>query len=211
MTVTVHDKVTVTSREWGLMEQGLRERKKARTMHHVQAVALKLFSERGFDEVTVEQVAAEAEVSPSTVYRYFGTKEGLVIVDEFDDPAIGGFEALLVTDEPLLVVLRRAFASIDEEQFGQARSLTMIRTKMILDTPALSAAAAIRIAELTVGLADHLAAARGFTRAKALALVATGMGCMVAALHEWYEADGAVSYSACLDEALDALSELHTI
>ncbi len=33
---------------------------------------------------------------------------------------------------------------------------------------------------------------------------------MVAALHEWYKADGAVSYAACLDEALDALSEHHT-
>ena len=72
------------------------------------------------------------------------------------------------------------------------------------------AAAALRIGQLTVGPAEQLAAARGFTRAKALALVATGMGCMVAALHEWYAADGAVSYAACLDEALDALSELRT-
>ena len=64
---------------------GLRECKKATTMHRIQAVALDLFERHGFDAVSIEQVADAAEVSPSTVYRYFGTKEGLVIHDEYDD------------------------------------------------------------------------------------------------------------------------------
>jgi AcrR family transcriptional regulator len=190
------------------MEQGLRERKKARTMHQVQTVALRLFAERGFDDVTIEQVAAEAEVSPSTVYRYFGTKEGLVIVDEFDDPALDGLEALLTSDEPLVDIVRKAISAIDDEHFAQARGLTMVRTKMILDTPALRAAAGVRIAELTAELADQLAVARGYTHTKALAVVGSLMGCVMAALYAWYESDGALSYSVCLDEALNALSEL---
>jgi AcrR family transcriptional regulator len=190
------------------MEQGLRERKKARTMHQVQTVALRLFAERGFDDVTIEQVAAEAEVSPSTVYRYFGTKEGLVIVDEFDDPALDGLEALLTSDEPLVDIVRKAISAIDDEHFAQTRGLTMVRTKMILDTPALRAAAGVRIAELTAELADQLAAARGYTHTTALAVVGSLMGCVMAALYAWYESDGALSYSVFLDEALNALSEL---
>lgn len=189
-------------------QQGLRERKKARTMHRVQTVALRLFAERGFDDVTIEQVAGEAEVSPSTVYRYFGTKEGLVILDEFDDAVLGGLEPLLSGQGPLVEIVRRAFSAIDDEHFAQARGLTMVRTTMILDTPDLRAAAAVRIVELTSDIADRLAAARGYTRAKSLALVGAAMGCMAAALYEWYESDGALSFSACLDDALDALSEL---
>ena len=53
-------------------------------MQVIQQKALDLFEERGFTAVTIEEVAAAAEVSPSSVYRYFGTKEGLLIVDEFD-------------------------------------------------------------------------------------------------------------------------------
>jgi AcrR family transcriptional regulator len=190
------------------MEQGLRERKKARTMHQVQTVALRLFAERGFDEVTIEQVAAEAEVSPSTVYRYFGTKEGLVIVDEFDDPALGGLETLLTSDESLVAIVRKAISAIDDEHFAQARELTMVRTKMIMETPTLRAAAGIRIAELTAQFADQLAVARDYPRTKALALVGALMGCLMAALYAWYASSGSSSFSACLDEALNALSEL---
>jgi len=53
-------------------------------MRTIQDRALDLFDERGFSAVTIEQVAAAAGVSPSSVYRYFGTKEGLVVFDEFD-------------------------------------------------------------------------------------------------------------------------------
>ena len=52
---------------------GLRERKKAATMHRIQAAALDLFERHGFDAVSIEQVADAAEVSPSTVYRYLSS------------------------------------------------------------------------------------------------------------------------------------------
>lgn len=53
-------------------------------MNTIQERALDLFDEHGFDAVTIEQVAAASQVSPSSVYRYFGTKEGLIVADEFD-------------------------------------------------------------------------------------------------------------------------------
>ncbi|MEV8531315.1 TetR family transcriptional regulator [Streptomyces sp. NPDC051211] len=63
---------------------GLRETKKLRTRRHLAATALELFLERGFDAVSVADVAAAAEVSKPTLFRYFPTKEDLVL-DRFAD------------------------------------------------------------------------------------------------------------------------------
>lgn len=61
------------------MAEGLRERKKRRTRQYISDVATGLFLERGFDEVTVAEVAEAAEVSVNTVYNYFPAKEDLFL------------------------------------------------------------------------------------------------------------------------------------
>ena len=63
---------------------GLRERKRYAAMRLVQEVALDLFDAHGYADVTVERIAAASDVSPSSVYRYFGTKEQIVLWDEND-------------------------------------------------------------------------------------------------------------------------------
>src|SRR3954451_20625285 len=57
---------------------GLRERKKLKTRQHIAETARRLFTERGFERVTVAQIAREADVAEQTVYNYFPTKEDLV-------------------------------------------------------------------------------------------------------------------------------------
>jgi AcrR family transcriptional regulator len=72
---------------------GLRERKKAKTKAAIQQQAVRLFRDRGYAATTVEQVAEAAEVSASTVFRYFPTKEDLVISDDYDPLFIESFRA----------------------------------------------------------------------------------------------------------------------
>src|SRR6266446_9947652 len=62
-----------------MSEAGLRERKKERTRQHIAESAARLFAARGYEQVSVADVAREAEVAEQTVYNYFPTKEQLVI------------------------------------------------------------------------------------------------------------------------------------
>jgi AcrR family transcriptional regulator len=92
---------------------GLRERKKAKTRAAIQEHALRLFRERGYDATTVEQIAEAAEVSPSTFFRYFGSKEDVVVYDALDPILIAAWRA-----QPRELSPIQAFRRAMEEVFG---------------------------------------------------------------------------------------------
>ena len=72
----------------GAQVVGLRERKKMKTRLAIQHHALRLFRTQGYDGTTIEQIALAAEISPSTFFRYFPTKEDIVMYDAFDEAKV---------------------------------------------------------------------------------------------------------------------------
>jgi AcrR family transcriptional regulator len=124
------------------MATGLRERWRINAMRTIQEKALDLFDERGFDAVTIEEIAAAAEVSPSSVYRYFGTKEGLVVADEFDSWSQEAVEEILDVNDPvgslLQVVLRYEAAP---EPGPQAETSPWRRVRYFFQEPSVRMAA----------------------------------------------------------------------
>src|SRR5436309_7987479 len=110
---------------------GLRERKKARTRAAIREHALRLFRESGYQRTTVEQIAAAAEVSPSTFFRYFPTKEDVVLQDDMDTRMIEALERQPAGLGPVAAVrgaIREALESYNEadlEVIRQTTALTM--------------------------------------------------------------------------------------
>jgi AcrR family transcriptional regulator len=96
---------------------GLREVKRERTRRLIADKAFELFSDNGFGRTTVEQIAAAAEVGPSTLYRYFPTKEGLVLefVDDCLADAVDWFRAQPAMDLPdgLRSVIERVLEQLE--------------------------------------------------------------------------------------------------
>jgi AcrR family transcriptional regulator len=111
---------------------GLRERKKARTRAAIQNEALRLFRSQGFDATTVEQLAAAADISPSTFFRYFPTKEAVVLYDAIDPRVADVFRAQppdLSVIEAIRRAIRTTFADMPaDERERQAEREALIRT-----------------------------------------------------------------------------------
>ncbi|MFJ5221677.1 TetR/AcrR family transcriptional regulator [Streptomyces sp. NPDC088400] len=117
---------------------GLRERKKLKTRIAIRGAAYRLISEQGYEATTVEQIAEAAEVSPSTVFRYFPAKEDMVVTDEYDPLLAGLLRARPAGEAPLesfrLIVvetLRNALATERDEM--------VLRAKLLVEVPAVRA------------------------------------------------------------------------
>jgi AcrR family transcriptional regulator len=159
-------------------QASLRERKKARTRASLREHALRLFREQGYQATTVEQIAAAAEVSPSTFFRYFPTKEDLVLQDDMDTriaEALAGQPKELAPVAALRGAMREAWASFtpaEWEQIKQGGELSM-------HVPEIRARATNEFARAINTLADALAARTGRDpgdiRVRALAGAAVGV------------------------------------
>src|ERR1700680_1285457 len=117
---------------------GLREARKARTQRAIQEHAMRLSTERGYGATTVADVAAAADVSSMTVFRYFPTKEHLVMADEYDPIIVERIQAR-PAKEPLM---RRVGAALNESTANlnaSDRAMLLARVTLSLSVPALRA------------------------------------------------------------------------
>lgn len=118
---------------------GLRELKRRRTYEAIQRAAMALFRERGYAATTMEQVAASAEVSPSTVFRYFPTKSDLVVTDAWDDLMRESLRR-----QPAEVPFHAAFGAAIREAFEGVTEADLefftMRQRLAADVPEVRAA-----------------------------------------------------------------------
>jgi AcrR family transcriptional regulator len=190
----------------------LRNRATRAVRAEIAAVAMRLFLEQGFEKTTVEQIAAEAGLSRTSFFRYFATKEDVVLghLGELGQRVLDALTARPMT-EPAWEALRHAFDVLIEE--GSAlpeQGLAMNR--MLHDTPSLKA----RQMGKQLGWQDLLApevARRLGVPAEAAdprprAMVAAALGCMNVAVDVWAAAGGALSLGDLLDQAMSALTGL---
>lgn len=171
----------------GARRPGLRERKKAATMRHVQATALDLFETQGFDAVSIEQVAQEADVSPSTIYRYFGTKEGLVLHDAYDDRLLDALRRNLLAEKSLAASVDAALDEIWVEHFVRDANETARRIRLFFEVPAVHARLSLLVAEQIDEIARMIAASgrQGFPRARVL--TSAVVWATIGVLRNWYD------------------------
>ena len=141
-------------------QASLRERKKARTRASLREHALRLFREQGYQATTVEQIAAAAEVSPSTFFRYFPTKEDLVLQDDMDTriaEALARQPADLGPVAALRAGMREALASFTPAEWAQIQQ----GGELSMHVPEIRGRAMNEFARAINTLANALAARTG--------------------------------------------------
>jgi AcrR family transcriptional regulator len=125
------------------MAEGLRERKKQQTRELIAETARRLFGERGFEQVTVAEIAREADVSTQTVFNYFPTKEDLVYwrLESFEEELLGTIRDRAAGESVLAAFGRfvRAPRGMLGDYDPEVRERLAALTRMIVESPALLA------------------------------------------------------------------------
>ncbi|MGO4249911.1 TetR family transcriptional regulator [Paenarthrobacter sp. RAF54_2] len=188
---------------------GLRQRTRDAVREQIAAAALVLFDEQGFEETTVDQVAAAVGISPRSFFRYFPAKEDVVVGDPMAH--VGPVLAHLnegLTSLPVWEALRVGFKPLDA--IADSDSTGSLRTmRVMMSTPSLRARNTEKhLAWMTVlvpAVRDALAGPaedKGF-RARAFTLAA--ITCLDVAFAEWVRRDGSVPFATVLDDAFALL------
>jgi len=147
---------------------GLRELKKEQTRQLIAGTAWRLFADRGFDNVTVAEIAREAQVAEATVFNYFRSKEDL-FYSRFEAFSARLADAVRDRDpgEPALAAFRRALLEegglLAQAEAGDEEAQTRLRTvnRVIADSPALLAREQQAMTRSAADLAALLAAETG--------------------------------------------------
>jgi AcrR family transcriptional regulator len=187
-----------------------RSRKKARTRLAIQDAALLLFAEQGFEETTVEQIAFHADVSPSTFFRYFGTKADIILSDH--DTQLAQLCAA-VRSQPRnigeLEAMRRALQAAWVPNIDPVRT---IRTERAVARSAYLCGVGYKIGcrwteEVGAALADRRGDASAIK--ECLMVARTTLGVFGSAVEEWAVSEAEDDFGALIDRGFDMLERMH--
>ena len=178
-------------------------------MRTIQEQALDLFDARGFDAVTIEEIAAAAEVSPSSVYRYFGTKEGLIVADEFDSWSQDQVGEILDVNDPVGSMIRVVLTY--EAAAGQAPGSRDTprgpwrRVRYFFQEPSVRMAFLAGLDRAGQRIAPMMARSGQFTETQARAAANALVFGYCAALEQWYLDGGERPIAGYVEDGLAPL------
>jgi AcrR family transcriptional regulator len=118
---------------------GLRDRKKIQTRDTIRREAMRLIKANGYAATTIEQIADAAEIAPSTFFRYFPTKDSVLIANDLDQVTIDALASLPADMEPLKAFRRSleiTLAAVTTREWRFERA----RLRLVLSVPELKAA-----------------------------------------------------------------------
>jgi AcrR family transcriptional regulator len=174
-------------------------------------LAQDLFATRGYEQITIDDLATAAGISKRTFFRYFTSKEDLVLGkhDVWAEQLIAAFAAR-PGDEPVWDSLRRAF-DVVVAYFGDEAQLsrTLAMEKVIQDNPVLGAGELERISRVQDRLARLVGpriGARSVADPRPAAVAGAALTCLIAAKNVWIDSDRHQPFPALLDEAMAALN-----
>ncbi|WP_327320144.1 TetR/AcrR family transcriptional regulator [Streptomyces sp. NBC_01235] len=191
----------------------LRAQRRAETQRTIQAHAIRLFTERGYDATTVTDVAEAAGVSPMTVYRHFPTKEDLVLVDRHGRLVA---ERIAASSASQPLVRRIGGALIDSaatltsgghgDDPAAGEQFLLARLRLMISTPALRARHLDNHYALQQAIVDALGGDATDPDAAFQAQAAAGacLAAMHTALVRWAEDDGRTELPGLIAKALAA-------
>lgn len=186
---------------------GLRELKKARTRASIQRHALRLFREHGYADTTVEQIAQAAEVSPSTFFRYFPTKEDVAFHDEFDVVLTTALRAQPAGLSPILA-MREAVGAVLGSVPAEDLEIERDRTQLLLTVPELHGRLLLEMQRSILMLAELVAQREGLDAEDYRVRNVTGaiVGVMMASMLSVME-DPKADYVTLVQQGLTHLEE----
>ena len=191
------------------MTSGLRERKKTATRLALHEAALRLVAERGLDGVSVDDIAARADVSPRTFFNYFASKDDAVVGLDPAAPAAQAAAFAARPPEESPVEAMRAIAREGAIRMAEDPQLWPLRLQVVETNPTLVAKLAAAFGESDRVLATAIAERTG-TRvdADALPMLLAGVAgaAMRTSLHRWFASDFTASLPDLVDEAWDAVA-----
>ncbi len=182
----------------------LRERKKLKTRRAIQEHALRLFAEQGYDATTVEQIAEAAEVSPSTFFRYFPTKEDTVLTDEYD-PMITKAVREQPPELPPAEAVRNVMRGIVGAMMADDRQRILDRCRLMMSVAALRSRQWDQTKDtqrmLGAALAERLG--RPADDFEVTAFVSAIIAVWETSILAWVDGDGTDDLLARLDQGID--------